>query len=132
MGCVPGAEAWAGLAGEGWVVEFGGEGGEDIGGTDDAGDAGGDGLGSVGGIACDEAGDAEVGGFFLDATGVGEDEGGLGEVLPEQPVPHGLGDDDVVECLDRGLDLWIRVGGPEEPGVGKCDSGFVELSGEVG
>lgn len=90
------------------------------------------GFGAIGDEAGDDAGDAEKGGFFLNATGIGEDSETGGEECREGIGWQGR------EAVDVGVELYVMAGlldggvgvdGPEEVDLGVGDRGVGE-SGE--
>lgn len=86
--------------------------------------AGLDGFGAFGGVAHDEDGFAEAGGFFLYAAGVGEDEGGAVHERDEREVGQGFDEVDVGVCVgpedavDGLADVGVEVDGVDEVGFG--------------
>ncbi len=67
-------------------------------GTDEFDGAGVEGFGALGGVAHHEDRFSEAGGFFLDAAGVGEDEGALLHQVDEFQVLEGLDEEEVFVC----------------------------------
>jgi len=85
---IPEGRDAAGLAFSGEDVLCGGENFGGVGADEDIG-AFGDGDGAFGIFAKRQAGDAEGGGFFLDAAGIGEDEGGFAEKAEKIEIADG-------------------------------------------
>ncbi len=126
-----------GGVGLGVAEELGSFGDDDAGvGTDQLGGACHDGFGAFGGLAQDQDGFAEAGGFFLDAAGVGEEQGGPLHGSDELGVVERLGQEDAGMATQGGGEGvpygGVAVEGEEQGCVGELFEDLEEAGGDVG